>query len=60
MRDVHKLHGTVKDSDRPPATIRDSERRLVTQLDLSDSERQPATIGDSERHAATQLHWERK
>ena len=56
VRDIHNLHGTVRDRDRQPARIRDSERHLVTPWDLSERERQPATIGDSEGQAATRWH----
>ena len=50
---MQQLNGKVRDSERLPATIGDSERHAATPWDWSDIERPPAKIEDSERHAAT-------
>ena len=53
---MQQLHGTGRDSDRQPATMRDNERHVGTPWDRRDSERQPATTKDNERHAASLWH----
>ena len=43
----------MRDSERQPETIGNSERHAVTQWDMGDSEKHQVTTSDSERHVAT-------
>ena len=52
---MQQLHGKGRESERQPATIRDSERHAGTLWDRRESDRKPATILDSKRHTATPL-----
>ena len=56
VRYMQQLLGTGGDSERNPATMRDSERLPATPWDWVNSERQLVTMGDSESTAATPWH----